>query len=178
MDEFKINVNQRFIDAIKSLAKADIIKNDKDFSVKLGVQPQIITDIKANRRSLTIEIIRDLLVIFGVNPYWILTGNGEKFIINDKNTEFLASNLAGNLASNQYLQNKTTQILREPQEAYITEEINNLKKEMEELRKAIHLQTRTITALEGAVEAYKEVEKLRKQQEEAIRQLKDRSNTA
>ena len=67
-----------------------------DFAALMGIQPNYYTHIsKENGKgNLRLEHLESLLLNRGVNPAWIMTGRGEKFLEEEKqHNEWLANHL-------------------------------------------------------------------------------------
>ena len=177
MQNDKMAINERFIELSKLLVFQKIVKNDKDFALKLGIHPQSFADIKYMRRGVTVDMIRDLRINFNVNPNWIIFGSGDMYIT-DKNVEKSDLNVKGNVKPNailvskplpneqksppipsHYVQNQTPQnsTVSEPQHAYAHTSIieQSLQVEINSLRQVIQ-------ALQEQIEALKEVKELQK----------------
>lgn len=200
MENDKIVINERFIEVSKSLIFQNIVKNDKDFAIKLGIHPQSFTDIKYNRRGVTVEMIRDLRIIFNISPNWIIFGSGDMYIT-DSIVEKSDLNVKGNVNLNafsvsksglneqksapipaQYVQNETPQnnMASETSSHYTAITIEN----EEQLQKIIAMANEIsslktlIEALKSQIESLKEIEKLRNLNEELQKRLNSAKKSA
>lgn len=77
---FKIAVNKRFIEVSKLLVRSKKIKTQGLFCETIGIHPQIITDIRNDKRSVTIEMLSNMFHHFNVNPVYIIEGIGPMFL--------------------------------------------------------------------------------------------------
>lgn len=66
------------------------VSSTKEFCEKLSLHQQVYYDIRSNKRSVTIEMLSDLLNIFNINPSWILDNKGEIYVTNS-NRDFLSN---------------------------------------------------------------------------------------
>lgn len=76
----KISVNQRFIEISKSLVKSKKVKTLNEFCQTLGIHPQIVSDIKHDKRSVTLEMLSNLYRHFLVSPIFVIEGIGSTFL--------------------------------------------------------------------------------------------------
>ncbi len=79
-NQFKNFVNKRFFECIEILKKRNLISSDREFAQTIGVSPSNLGDIKANRRSVTIEILNNAFKYFKINSAYIVTGRGNPFV--------------------------------------------------------------------------------------------------
>lgn len=84
-NQFKIFVNKRFFECIDMLKKRKVISSDREFANTIGISPSNLGDIKANRRSVTLEILNNAAKHFQMSSAYIVTGSGNPF--SDKATE-------------------------------------------------------------------------------------------
>lgn len=82
-NQFKNFVNKRFFECIEILKKRNLVSSDREFAQTIGVSPSNLGDIKANRRSVTIEILNNAFKYFKVNSAYIITGKGSPFLENN-----------------------------------------------------------------------------------------------
>jgi transcriptional regulator with XRE-family HTH domain len=68
---------------IKELIRYCNISN-KEFSNKIGVQPNALSNYLNNRRSLSIEIVLKIHKFTNCDLAWLLTGEGEMFLTEKK----------------------------------------------------------------------------------------------
>ena len=71
----------------------------KDFCDMIFLHKQIYYDIKSNKRTVTVEMLSDLLNVFGINPSWILDEKGDIYVPN-----FIFNNLEGSKENHQIFQ--------------------------------------------------------------------------
>ena len=79
-NQYKKLVNQRFFECINMLKSRSEVNSDREFALSIGISPSNLGDIKADRRSVTIEILNRATDKFGVNSAYIVTGAGRPFI--------------------------------------------------------------------------------------------------
>lgn len=77
--QFKNFVNRRFFECIEVLKKQNKVSSDREFAQTIGVSPSNLGDIKANRRSVTIEILNNAFKHFKISSAYIITGKGSPF---------------------------------------------------------------------------------------------------
>lgn len=78
------DISTRFIIAYNYLLKEGFIKGQKDFSTKIFVSTSMITEIIKGRSNVGISAIQNTVSVFGVNANWLLTGEGEMLIKEEK----------------------------------------------------------------------------------------------
>jgi phage repressor protein C with HTH and peptisase S24 domain len=78
-NQYKNLVNERFFDCINMLKKSKAVNSDREFAKCIDISPSNLGDIKANRRSVTLEILNKAFDRFGVNSAFVITGKGEPF---------------------------------------------------------------------------------------------------
>jgi phage repressor protein C with HTH and peptisase S24 domain len=100
METSKMLVNQRFTEVLRLINNNGLVESNKEFCEKLNIHVQIIYDIKNNKRSVTLDMLSDLLNFYNVNPSYILNNQGEVF---------LSGNMSGSMSGIGENQNKTTQ---------------------------------------------------------------------
>lgn len=76
----KKSVNQRFIEISKSLVKSKKVKTLNEFCQTLGIHPQIVSDIKHDKRSVTLEMLSNMYRHFLVSPIFIIEGIGSTYL--------------------------------------------------------------------------------------------------
>lgn len=83
--QFKNFVNERFFECIHILKKSSEVHSDREFARHIEISPSNLGDIKANRRSVTLEILNRAYQRFGINSSYVITGKGEPFHAKGKN---------------------------------------------------------------------------------------------
>ena len=78
--QYKKFVNQRFFECINVLKSRSEVNSDREFALSIGISPSNLGDIKADRRSVTIEILNRATDKFGINSAYIVTGAGRPFL--------------------------------------------------------------------------------------------------
>ena len=79
-NQYKKLVNQRFFECINVLKNRSEVNSDREFALSVDISPSNLGDIKANRRSVTIEILNRAADKFGINSAYIVTGAGRPFV--------------------------------------------------------------------------------------------------
>lgn len=79
--------NQRFIDVYFLLVNQKKVKNKTDFARKLGIHPQIIYDIFANKLRISSDILVKLEKEYLISKSYILFGEGDAFIESEISNE-------------------------------------------------------------------------------------------
>ncbi|MFP4092227.1 MAG: S24 family peptidase [Cyclobacteriaceae bacterium] len=67
------------------LRKSNTIQSDREFAKQIKISPSNLGDIKANRRSVTLEILNRAYQQFGISSAYVITGKGKPFA--DKSDE-------------------------------------------------------------------------------------------
>lgn len=73
-------VSKRFISCIELLKEKEVIKSVRQFALALDFHPQNLNDILRGKRDVTIELIKSATECYKINPVYIFTGEGEKFM--------------------------------------------------------------------------------------------------
>lgn len=73
-------VTRRFVACHNYLKKEKKIKSSRQFALSLDYLPQSLSEILKGRRDVTIEILRKGVEIYGMNPHFLLTGEGSLFL--------------------------------------------------------------------------------------------------
>jgi phage repressor protein C with HTH and peptisase S24 domain len=82
-NQYKKNVNERFFDCIHMLKKRNVVQSDREFARQIGISPSNLGDIKAHRRSVTLEILNRANQQFGISSAYVVSGKGRLFINED-----------------------------------------------------------------------------------------------
>lgn len=85
--QYKNSVNERFFECINILKKSNEVHSDREFAKCIEISPSNLGDIKANRRSVTLEILNRAYERFGINSSYVITGKGEAFHQKGKNKD-------------------------------------------------------------------------------------------
>ena len=87
-NQYKKFVNQRFFECINMLKSRNEVNSDREFALSIGISPSNLGDIKADRRSVTIEILNRATDKFRINSAYVVTGAGHPFLkASDNSTE-------------------------------------------------------------------------------------------
>ena len=79
-NQYKKLVNQRFFECINMLKSRNEVNSDREFALSIGISPSNLGDIKADRRSVTIEILNRATDKYKINSAYIVTGAGRPFV--------------------------------------------------------------------------------------------------
>jgi len=74
------NVTKRFIECFNVLKEKKLIKSSRQFCLSLNYTPQSWTKIQKGERAVTIELIRKAAILYKINPNYLFTGVGDKFM--------------------------------------------------------------------------------------------------
>jgi repressor LexA len=96
-------VNANFLQFINELKLNKIVLTDKAFCESISILPQVLGDIKGNRRSVTIEIIQNTCIKYSVSSD-IFFNTDNNYIINSVH-ENMQENMSGEIKN----QNQLTQ---------------------------------------------------------------------
>ena len=69
-------VTQRFITCHNRLKDDGMIRSSRQFAMQLDYLPQSLSEILKGRRDVTIELLRKAVEVFGLNPEFLLMGEG------------------------------------------------------------------------------------------------------
>ena len=118
--QLKKSVNQRFIEISKSLVKSKKVKTLNEFCQTLGIHPQIVSDIKHDKRSVTLEMLSNLYRHFLVSPIYLIEGIGSTYlnpIEQPSNSEIFNDPL------NKYVKGSAEDLIRELEENISTSSV-------------------------------------------------------
>jgi len=86
-NQYKNSVNERFFKCIHVLKKSKVVHSDREFAKRIEISPSNLGDIKANRRSVTLEILNRAFDRFRINSSYVITGRGEPFYAKKKGVD-------------------------------------------------------------------------------------------
>lgn len=81
-------VSQRFIKCHDKLKEEKRIRSSRAFALSLGYLPQSLSEILKGRRDVTIELLRQAIAKYKMNPVYIMTGDGPMFMTEESNQNF------------------------------------------------------------------------------------------
>ncbi len=84
------NVTKRFVECFRELKRNGDVKSSRQFCLSLNYTPQSWSKIQKGERAVTIELIRKATIIYKINPTYLFTGVGKKFINNEENVVAIA----------------------------------------------------------------------------------------
>ena len=73
----KNDISARFIKAYDELLSRKKVVDKKDFANKLGISASMVTEISKGRSNVGTLSIQNIVLQFGVNAEWLLTGQGD-----------------------------------------------------------------------------------------------------
>lgn len=88
-------INQRFTEAVECVLNAKRANKKGEISSKLSFNPSTFSEILSNRTKVSAETIAVFCYEYGVNSYWILTGEGEMLKREDGNN-IIGNSIIGN----------------------------------------------------------------------------------
>jgi transcriptional regulator with XRE-family HTH domain len=78
-----IQLTEEIAKRLRAARKAAGYKSAKDFANEHGIPLSTYSQHETGKRSISAELIINYSSYFQVNPYWLLTGNGEPFFGDD-----------------------------------------------------------------------------------------------
>lgn len=76
----KNQLSARFIECLELLKSAKKVPSVRQFSKTIGVHPQCISDIMTGKREVNTDIIQKSMLHFSINPSYVFSGSGLKFL--------------------------------------------------------------------------------------------------
>ncbi|MEG1572292.1 MAG: helix-turn-helix domain-containing protein [Bacteroidales bacterium] len=84
--------NERFILILETLKKLGLLRTDKEFADNLHIKKTSLSDIRYNRKCVSIDILRNCKKTYPIiNLNWIIMGEGKMFTadyLNEKDGEY------------------------------------------------------------------------------------------
>ncbi len=84
------NVTKRFVECYEELRDLGEIKSGRQFCLSLNYTPQSWSKILKGERAITLELIRKATIIYKINPTYLFTGVGNKFMNDNENVVAVA----------------------------------------------------------------------------------------
>ncbi len=81
-------VSQRFIKCHDKLKAEKRIRSSRAFAMSLDYLPQSLSEILKGRRDVTIELLRQAIATYKLNPVYLFTGDGPMFMTEESNQNF------------------------------------------------------------------------------------------
>ncbi len=81
-------VSQRFIKCHDKLKAEKRIRSSRAFALSLEYLPQSLSEILKGRRDVTIELLRQAIATYKLNPVYLFTGDGPMFMTEESNQNF------------------------------------------------------------------------------------------
>ena len=81
-------VSQRFIKCHDKLKAEKRIRSSRAFAMSLDYLPQSLSEILKGRRDVTIELLRQSINKYKLNPVYLFTGDGPMFMTEESNQNF------------------------------------------------------------------------------------------
>lgn len=63
--------------------KGGQVSDKRDFAIKIGISPSMVTEISKGRSNVGTLAIQNIVSIFDINADWLLTGRGEMLKVTD-----------------------------------------------------------------------------------------------
>jgi plasmid maintenance system antidote protein VapI len=76
-------VTERFVSCIEKLKERNEIKSARQFALSVDYHPQNLNDIIKGKRDVTIDLIKNAVETYKLNPQYIFTGLGSMFLEED-----------------------------------------------------------------------------------------------
>jgi len=76
-------VTERFVSCIEKLKERHEIKSARQFALNVDYHPQNLNDIIKGKRDVTIDLIKNAVETYKLNPQYIFTGLGSMFLEED-----------------------------------------------------------------------------------------------
>jgi hypothetical protein len=76
-------VTQRFVQCFHRLVEDGKVRSARTFAKQMDYLPQSWSEVVKDRRDVTIEVIRKAIDVYGINPVYLFTGEGDFFLEND-----------------------------------------------------------------------------------------------
>jgi hypothetical protein len=73
-------ISQRFLEVLDELLDKRIVESVATFCARTEYAPQSMSQIRAGKRDVTLELISKMFSEFGGNPIYIVGGTGEKIL--------------------------------------------------------------------------------------------------
>lgn len=73
-------ITKRFVSCIEQLKERNMIKSNRQFALQVDYHPQNLNDIMRGKRDVTMELLKNTIENFKVNPKYIFTGTGNMFV--------------------------------------------------------------------------------------------------
>ncbi len=77
-------VTERFVSCIEKLKEQNEIKSIRQFALAVDYHPQNLNDIIRGKRDVTIDLIKNAVEVYKINPQYIFTGSGSVFSDDDR----------------------------------------------------------------------------------------------
>ncbi|MCP9235106.1 LexA family transcriptional regulator [Lewinella sp. JB7] len=81
-------VSQRFIKCHDKLKAEKRIRSSRAFAMSLDYLPQSLSEILKGRRDVTIELLRQAIAKYKLNPVYLFTGDGPMFMTEESDQNF------------------------------------------------------------------------------------------
>ena len=81
-------VTQRFIQCHNKLKEEKQVRSSRQFALSLNYLPQSLSEILKGRRDVTIELLRNSVEKYKINPVYIMTGEGPMFMTEEDHKSF------------------------------------------------------------------------------------------
>lgn len=72
-------VTERYIHCIEKLKERNEIKSLRQFAISVDYHPQNMNDIMKGKRDVTIDLLKNTIEVYQINPSYIFTGIGSPF---------------------------------------------------------------------------------------------------
>ena len=72
-------VTERYIHCIEKLKERNEIKSLRQFAISVDYHPQNMNDIMKGKRDVTIDLLKNTIEVYQINPSYIFSGIGSPF---------------------------------------------------------------------------------------------------
>lgn len=69
-------VTERYIHCIEKLKERNEIKSLRQFAISVDYHPQNMNDIMKGKRDVTIDLLKNTIEVYQINPSYIFSGIG------------------------------------------------------------------------------------------------------
>lgn len=72
----KSAISARFIEAYELLRNAGEVNDKRDFALRAGISPSLMTEIYKGRSNVGMQAVQSIVELYGISAHWLLTGEG------------------------------------------------------------------------------------------------------
>jgi transcriptional regulator with XRE-family HTH domain len=75
-----VNITKEIAKRLKAARKSSGFKTAKEFSIAQNIPLSTYSQHESGKRSINAELLMNYSIKLQINPYWLLTGNGDAFL--------------------------------------------------------------------------------------------------